>query len=239
MRGIRLCMLLLGLAASGYGAEEDFSLDLFRPRVSIGFEATSGSRLREQEGETLTARAARLEALVPLGGTHISPAAFVLGTQRLHERLRLIHGGAYTHRYGEALGMPLLGVYWKMGQAWRLMAAVPFYTRVTYGPASKCKLHFLARAAGNWYGFCNDDEFPGHPERVLWRESGARAGAELEYALNANLAFSLQARASGLRRLAFSEGADEFVTSEIEPGGYAEVVVRYTFGRSLLDRFRP
>jgi hypothetical protein len=41
------------------------------------------------------------------------------------------------------------------------------------------------------------------------------------------------------RRLVFSDDDDEFISAEVEPGGYLRVVIRFAFGETLFGEGAP
>ncbi len=159
-----------------------------------------------------------------------------------------IYGGAYTYHLGRGLLLPLFGAWSKISPSWSLAGAVPFLFRATYQPAPRWSLGLFMKVSGNRYGFDNSDDpgtaanearLPAEASELFVRIVQGRIGADLSWRLSDR--FSLVAEAGSLvaRRLVISDGDDEVLASEIEPGGYASVRLRIGFGDTLFDEAKP
>jgi len=122
---------------------------------------------------------------------------------------------------------------------------VPFLLQARYQRSEAWNLSLLLKIQGNQYGYRNENvepgvrQFPGRDRDLRLRLVQARLGASLAWTFSGNLALVGEAGSLLGRRVIFADGDHQFLEADAKPAGYARVMVRLSFGESLLDNEMP
>ncbi|HEV8119881.1 MAG TPA: DUF6268 family outer membrane beta-barrel protein [Candidatus Polarisedimenticolia bacterium] len=169
-------------------------------------------------------------------------SALYLGTYRKSDRTTFIYGGAYSFVYGRGLLLPAFGLIWTPNATWSLTGAVPFYWRVSQKFNEQFRLNYLLYAAGQRYGFKNDNDFAGvTDDKVYERVTEQRLAAEAEYHPARGFTLLLQAGVAVARRLGFStldSSTLNLLDEPIKPAPYARLAFRFPLGKSVVDELQ-
>ncbi|HEU4401345.1 MAG TPA: hypothetical protein VFT43_04500 [Candidatus Polarisedimenticolia bacterium] len=166
-------------------------------------------------------------------------SAIGLGTHRLSGRVLLLYGGAFTHQFGRGLALPLFGAIWTLDPKWTLTGALPFSVVARYRWRRDLDLRLRLTVAGNRYRVSNQGDFPGEPQTVFLRLVQTQMLGEVDWRAGRNVALLAQAGVVRTRKLAFANGNDDFIETGVRPAGYLKLAARFSFGRTLLDQWRP
>jgi hypothetical protein len=169
-------------------------------------------------------------------------SALYLGTYHKSATMNFIYGGAYSFVYGRGLLLPAFGLIWIPNDTWSLTGAVPFYWRLSQAFNQQFRLNYLVYAAGQRYGFKNDNDFAGvTDDKVFERVSEQRLAAEAEYHPAKGFTLLLQAGVAVARRLGFSTLGStslDLVDEQIKPAPYARLAFRFPLGKSVVDELQ-
>jgi hypothetical protein len=169
-------------------------------------------------------------------------SALYLGTYHKSDTITFIYGGAYSFVYGRGLLLPAFGLIWTPSATWSLTGAVPFYWRLSQKFNEQFRLNYLLYAAGQRYGFKNDNDFAGTTDdKVYERVREQRLAAEAEYHPARGFTLLLQAGFAVARRLGFStldSSTLDLLDEQIKPAPYARLAFRFPLGKSVVDELQ-
>lgn len=208
----------------------DGEIDLFAG--GLGF--TSLMLTRQRNLVAISAFATIAEEEETLGDAKVRASGMAVGSFRKGESL-WFYGGGFTYHLGRPVPFPIFGGWGHVSPNWTLAGIVPFLFQAGYKRSAAWDLKLFLKAAGNQYRYENEGEFPGEDEDLRLRLVQGRAGASMGWKLSRDFTLIAEAGALFGRRLVFSDGSEEILEAAIEPGGYARLMVRLSFGESLFD----
>lgn len=239
----------LFLHAVSAGSRADLSFlregqaDLFAG--GLGFTALMLGQSRNLYAASLFATIA--EERETLDEPEIRYSGLGLGSFRTEGAL-WIYGGAFTYTFGRPRLLPVFGGWGKVGPDWTLAGIVPFLFQARYKPAQAWHLDLFLKVLGNQFRYANlrespggPREFPGEDEDLQLRIVQGRLGAGMSRSFGKSFTLSGEIGTLFARNVAFA-GQDEsrpFLRAVAEPAGYARLILRFSFGDSILDRDLP
>lgn len=167
----------------------------------------------------------------------IAPRFWTLdfGTYRAGKSFMFIYGLTFAYTFGKGLFFPLLGMYWEPNYNWSVQTILPLSLKIDYRVNNSLTPFFLIGILGNNFQFSNNGEFENYPQLVSMKVVWSYLSLGLNYKVTSN--FSLMARSGilGNRQFSLADGNTNFISSTIAPSGYLQIVVKYTFGKSLFE----
>jgi hypothetical protein len=306
---LTLSLFVLLSTAGALLAWEDFSIELFRPRVDVGIESVPKADLQDS-GDTFSMHSLTLQGNLPIGKTHVyagGPVAAYqilaharakasvadisfledtrefyagglavtgiilgrdlnlyavalgvsfaddadslesleprfsgvgVGTYRIGNDFAILYGAAFTYLYGQGLGLPIAGAYWRISPRWSVAGMLPFACGATYNAGRDLKIRFLLGVVGERHEFANNDELPGESDDLYFSVTGGRLGAQVDHAFTPNTTVVAEAGVIGVRQLTVADSDEDIRSEAVDATGYARLFLRYTFGESLWQRSR-
>lgn len=162
-----------------------------------------------------------------------------VGTHHLGADTSLLYGGSFTYVFGRALPLPIIGVRWKIDSEWTLTGMVPFVVDARYQARKNLVVGIRLAPRGNQYRCSNEGRFPGQDDIVYLSLVEGRLFGEVEWKSTSNISLLARVGVSRVRRLAFEDrDRNEFFNAGTQTGGFAQIALRATFGKTILDELK-
>src|SRR5262249_6419958 len=133
---------------------------------------------------------------------------------------------------------------WHLSKKWNLTAFAPLYLSGDYAATDNVTVHVRTGPTGNVYRFSNENqvEFAGKDDVVYLRIFQWKTTGEIEWRASKDVA--LMAEVGTIRTIKFAfadnaKGDDPFFDDSTKQAPYARFAVRFRFGKTILDEWKP